>query len=114
MRREIFFGVRQSRTTKRDLKAVFLFFNLDTEIMNQFLSKILALNGCKRGWCLVLQLCWCLVLQFFYLLDQFRTFFFPHMNFHYGRFQSRLLSQCLWSTSAKANEPAAIENKQEC
>ena len=48
MRREIFFIVRQSHTTKRDLKAVFLFFNLDTEIMNQFLSKILALNGCKR------------------------------------------------------------------
>ena len=57
MRREIFFSVRQSHTTKRDLKAVFLFFDLDTEIMNQFPSKILALNGCERSWCLVLQLC---------------------------------------------------------
>ena len=57
MRREIFFIVTQSHTTKRDLKAVFLFFYLDAEIMNQFPSKILALNGCKRSWCLVLQLC---------------------------------------------------------
>lgn len=115
MRREIFFSVRPSHTTKRDLKAVFLFFNLDTEIMNQFLSKILALNGFKRSWCVTVMLVsYVTVLQFFYLLDQFRTFFFPHMNFHHGRFQSRLLSQCLWSTSTKANEPAAIENKQEC